>query len=86
MKADQTSMYTKKQQEFKKMIKVAKAASWKEFCTETNGPKDISKVIRSVTKSKMPDIGLIKDKDGVYSNDPSEAFYAFYVKHTFQGV
>jgi len=65
--------YKDKIKEFKTMIKAAKSASWKEFCSNTKGPKDISKVIKSVTRNKMPDIGLIKDKDGNFSNSPSEA-------------
>jgi len=64
--------YKEKVKAFKNMIKAAKAESWKEFCSNNTGPKDLSKVIRSVTKSRTPDIGLIKDKDGQFSSDPSE--------------
>ena len=46
---------------------------WKEFTSNIKYPSEVSKLIKSFNNSKNNTLGLLKNKEGVYYNDPVES-------------
>ena len=65
--------YTSLRREYKKAIKTAKNEGWKKFTSEIKFPSDVSKLIKSFNNSKNNALGLLKKKDGDYSDNPEES-------------
>ena len=65
--------YISLRREYKKSIKKAKADGWKKFTSEIKHPSDVSKLIKSFNNSKNNTLGLLKNKDGKFSDNPEES-------------
>ena len=57
----------------KKAIISAKRDGWIKFTSEIKYPSDISKFIKSLNNSKNNALGLLKNKDGDYCDNPTES-------------
>ena len=64
--------YISLRREYKKSIKNAKHDGWKEFTSNIKYPSEVSKLIKSFNNSNNNALGLLKNKEGVYCNDPVE--------------
>ena len=65
--------YISIRREYKKSIKTAKSEGWKKFTSEIKHPSDVSKLIKSFNNSKNNALGLLKNKDGEFSDNPEES-------------
>ena len=66
-------LYTSLRREYKKAIISAKRDGWIKFTSEIKYPSDISKFIKSLNNSKNNALGLLKNKDGDYCDNPTES-------------
>ena len=46
---------------------------WKKFTSKNKHPSDVSKLIKSFNNSKNNALGLLKNKDGEFSDNPEES-------------
>ena len=65
--------YKALRREYKNAISNAKDEGWKKFTSEINNPSDVSKLIRSFNNSKNNALGLLKNKQGEYCNNPEDS-------------
>ena len=65
--------YITLRREYKKSIKTAKLDGWKKFTSEIKHQSDVSKLIKSFNNSKNNALGLLKNKDGEFSDNPEES-------------
>ena len=65
--------YISLRREYKKAIKKAKHDRWKEFTSNIKYPSEVSKLLKSLNNSKNNALDLLKNKEGVYCNDPVES-------------
>ena len=66
-------LYTSLRREYKKAIISAKREGWIKFTSEIKYPSDISKLIKSFNNSKNNALGLLKNRDGDYCDNPTES-------------
>ena len=66
-------LYTSLRREYKKAIISAKREGWIKFTSEIKYPSDISKFIKNLNNSKNNALGLLKNKDGDYCDNPTES-------------
>ena len=66
-------LYTSLRREYKKAIISAKREGWIKFTSEIKYPSDISKFITNLNNSKNNALGLLKNKDGDYCDNPTES-------------
>ena len=65
--------YTSLRREYKKAIITAKRDGWIQFTSEIKYPSDISKFIKNLNNSKNNALGLLKNNDGDYCDNPTES-------------
>ena len=65
--------YRTLRREYKIAIANAKDDRWKKFTSEINNPSDVSKLIRSFNNSNSNALGLLKNEQGVYCNNPEDS-------------
>ena len=65
--------YRTLRREYKNAIATAKDDGWKKFTSEIDNPSDVSKLIRSFSNSKNNALGLLKNKQGEYCNNPEDS-------------
>ena len=65
--------YTSLRREYKKAIITAKRDGWIKFTSEIKYPSDISKFIKNLNNSKNNALGLLKNNDGDYCDNPTES-------------
>ena len=66
-------LYTSLRREYKKTIITAKRDGWLEFTSEIKYPGNISKLIKSFNNSKNNALGLLKNREGDYCDNPTES-------------
>ena len=59
--------------EYKNAIAIAKDDGWKKFTSKIDNPSDVSKLIRSFNNSKNNALGLLKNEQGEYCNNPEDS-------------
>ena len=64
--------YTTLRREYKKAIITAKREGWLKFRSEIKYPRYISKLIKSFNNCKNNALGLLKNRDGDYCDNPTE--------------
>ena len=69
----QGDLYTSLRREYKKAIITAKREGWLKFTSEIKYPSNISKLIKSFNNSKNNALGLLKNRDGDYCDNPTES-------------
>ena len=65
--------YRTLRREYKNAISTAKDEGWKKFTSEIQNPSDVSKLIRSFNNSNINALGLLKNKQGEYCNNPEDS-------------
>ena len=65
--------YRTLRREYKTAIANAKDDGWKKFTSKINNPSDVSKLIRSFNNSNSNALGLLKNEQGVYCNNPEDS-------------
>ena len=65
--------YRTLRREYKNAIAIAKDDGWKKFTSKIDNPSDVSKLIRSFNNSKNNALGLLKNKQGEYCNNPEDS-------------
>ena len=66
-------LYTSLRRVYKKAIITAKREGWLKFTSEIKYPSNISKLIKSFNNSKNNALGLLKNRDGDYCDNPTES-------------
>ena len=66
-------LYTSLRREYKKAIITAKRDGWLKFTSEIIYPSNISKLIKSFNNSKNNALGLLKNREGDYCDNPTES-------------
>ena len=66
-------LYTSLRREYKKAIITAKRDGWLKFTSEIKYPSNISKLIKSFNNSKNNALGLLKNREGDYCDNPTES-------------
>ena len=66
-------LYTSLRREYKKAIITAKRDGWLKFTSEIKYPSNISKLIKSFNDSKNNALGLLKNREGDYCDNPTES-------------
>ena len=59
--------------EYKNAIAIAKDDGWKKLTSEIDNPSDVSKLIRSFYNNKNNALGLLKNEQGEYCNNPEDS-------------
>ena len=65
--------YRTLRREYKNAIAIAKDEGWKKFTSKIVNPSDVSKLIRSFNNNKNNALGLLKNKQGEYCNNPEDS-------------
>ena len=65
--------YKSVRKEYKKCLFNAKRDTWRKYTSSVNSPQDVSKLLKSLNKSNEKLLGLLKDSEGNYLNDPLES-------------
>ena len=65
--------YRTLRREYKNAIAIAKDDGWKKFTSEIDNPSDVSKLIRSFNNNKNNALGLLKNEQGEYCNNPEDS-------------
>ena len=58
---------------FKQMIAKAKKESWQKFCTEQETPKDLAQILKIVNKARAPEVGILRNDQGIFVDSPEES-------------
>ena len=66
-------MYTSLRREYKKSIITAKREGWLKFNSEIKYPSHVSKLIKSFNNCKNNALGLLKNRDGDYCDNPTKS-------------
>ena len=59
--------------EYKSAISNAKVDGWNKFTSEIDNPSDVSKLIRTFNNSNNNALGLLKNEQGEYCNNPEDS-------------
>ena len=65
--------YVTLRREYKNAIKKAKNEGWKNFTSNIKFPSEVSKLIKSFNNSKNNALGLLKNQEGDYCDNPKES-------------
>ncbi len=65
--------YKNLRREYKSAIANAKIDGWNKFTSEIDNPSDVSKLIRTFNNSTNNALGLLKNDQGNYCNNPEES-------------
>ena len=65
--------YITLRREYKNAIKKAKNDGWKEFTSNIKYPSEVSKLIKSFNNNKNNSLGLLKNQEGDYCDNPKES-------------
>ena len=65
--------YRTLRREYKNAIATAKDDGWKKFTSKIVNPSDVSKLIRSFNNNKNNALGLLKNEQGDYCNNPEDS-------------
>ena len=66
-------LYTSLRREYKKSIITAKREGWLKFTSKIKYPSDVSKLIKSFNNCKNNALGLLKNREGDYCDNPTES-------------
>ena len=67
------TLYITLRREYKKAIRKAKNDGWKEFTSNIKYPSEVSKLIKSFNNNKNNSLGLLKNQEGEYCDNPKES-------------
>ena len=70
---DGKNAYKTLRREYKSAISNAKIDGWNKFTSEIDNPSDVSKLIRTFNNSNNNALGLLKNDQGDYCNNPEES-------------
>ena len=70
---DGKTAYKTLRREYKSAIANAKIDGWNKFTSEIDNPSDVSKLIRTFNNSTNNALGLLKNDQGEYCNNPEES-------------
>ena len=73
--------YKQIRREYQRLVNKHKREAWREFCTKSEEVGQIAKVIRNLRDGAAPEVGLIKDQDGVYATEPGQAIRTLLQTH-----
>ena len=65
--------YKTLRREYKSAISNAKVDGWNKFTSEIDNPSDVSKLIRTFNNSNNNALGLLKNEQGEYCNNPEDS-------------
>ena len=64
--------YKKVRNEYKRTLRKAKKETWKQWTSSTDSAQEMSKLIRSLNKSNDKSLGLLKNSQGQYVDNPED--------------
>ena len=74
-------LFRMKLNEFRRELKKAKKESWRQFCSDAEGAKELSTVVKILKGKTQKSIGLIRKGDGTYTTKPSESLQELLATH-----